>query len=225
MRDGCVPCFLSVFEHPVGACHVDFAFLAVDELSVGHRDGGDAGVVHAACAVPGDVAVPVVALTGAGQLVFGDGEFAFDVAVGTCGFGLVVVGDFLAADDDAGAEFAVDGAGGDDADGATFVGMRDERSFDEIAFGFFGQDDLEEVAVFLEEEIAVAEADAARGFGGEHVESVAFALDGEDADAVFAISFQATELVYFGLAFGVVGELHFVVFDIHHVAFLVHGNL
>lgn len=192
--------------------------------ALGHWHARLTRVIHAGRAVPRHVLVAVVRLPLDREPVLGVRELPFYGACGALPRLPVVVGDFAAADDDAGAEFAKDGARGDDADCAAFVGVGDELALDHVEFLVLVHDDLEELFVFLEEEVGVAEADAARGLGGEHVEPVAAAEDGEGAAAVLAAVLEVAGFGDFELAGGVLGEDDLVVGDGLGVAVLVEGD-
>ncbi len=82
-------------------------------------------------------------------------------------------------------------------------------------------DNLVQVRVLREEEVAISKTRAPCRFGGEHVQSLAAAGEGEGAHAVLALALQMSILVHFRLAFGVRRQDDFIVRNLHCVAVLV----
>lgn len=141
---------IGVLKHPVCVCHDD-AFLLREGSAGGHGDRGLAGVVDGGGAVPGHILVAVVGVPFGRETVFGVRKVALDGASGALPGLPVVIGDLAAGNDDAGAEFAEDGARGDDANGTALVGVWDELALNHIEFLVLVHDDLEQLLVFLEE--------------------------------------------------------------------------
>ena len=222
---GALPGGTTVLVHPVFLGDGDLFSFGIGGAFGRHGDAGGAGMVDAAGAVPGHILVLVVGLARAGEAIVGVGELPLDVTVGAGGGDVVVVDDTSAAHDDAGAEFTKDGAGGDDADGPTFVRVRNDLTIDEISLGVVVDDDLEEFLMFLEEEVAVAESDTAGGFGGEHVETGAPAGDGEGSAAISTLALQMTPSIDLGLAVGVQGQDDLVIDDFQRTSFFVDGEV
>lgn len=214
---------VGVLKHPVCVCDDD-AFFLCEGGAGGHGDGGLAGVVDGRGAVPGDVLVAIVGFSFRRETVLRVGEVAFDGAGSTLSGLPVVVGHLSAGDDNTGAKFAEDGARGDDADGASFVGMWDELTLDHVEFFVVVHNNLEQLLVFLEEQVRVAKPDAARGLGGKHIKTVTASQYRERTTTVLT---PALEIAHFGdlvLASGVLGEDDLVVLNSLRVTIFVEGD-
>jgi hypothetical protein len=103
--------------------------------------------------------------------------------------------------------------------------MRNDLSFDKVAFGHFVDDDLIELLVLLEEEVAVSEADAARRLRRQHIQTPLASQDLKGPTSVFSAALEMTLLVDLGLAFGLLWQRDLVFDDVHHVSLLVDRDL
>ena len=122
-------------------------------------------MVDGARTMPRHVAIAIVSLSQAGQNVFGHSKLTLYISVRTACRDLIVIHDLFASDDDPGTELSEDRTRGDNTDLPTFVRVRKDVAVDPILSGLVGEDDLEQLRVFLEEEITVPIADAARRLG------------------------------------------------------------
>lgn len=165
-------------------------------------------------AEPRYIAVAVVLLVLSRNRVVGVCQLAFDEAVCAGLRDLVVVNDPSSTDDNPGAKLAEDRSCDNHADIAALVAAGQDFSLDQVFLLGVVDEDFVKLRVLCEEEVAVAEAAAPGGFGGQHVKLLAASFDRECAHAVFSASLQVTVFVNLLVALVVLIDLRLIV---HHV--------
>lgn len=98
------PCSTGMLEHPVVICDWHTAFLGINWLSANKRGRRRICVINTACAVPGDILIPVVSFSRPGQSVFRNDQLALHIATLASSSFVIVIDDLLAADDNLCAE-------------------------------------------------------------------------------------------------------------------------
>src|ERR1700760_3619767 len=103
--------------------------------------------------------------------------------------------------------------------------MRNDLPIDQVSLLRLIHNDLEQLHVLGEEEIAVPEPCASCRLGGQHVQPLPPSHYCERSYAVLPAAFQIPQLVDLLLAIGVLRQRNLVVDDLHHVALLVNRHL
>src|SRR5436305_10194134 len=189
-----------MFQHPVCIRDDNFALLRIYDLASLQGNTWCTRLIYRASSVPRYVLILVVLLAGRWKLVVRIGQFSFHDSILASCLNLIVVDNSLSAHDDERPKLTKDRPRRHDANGSTFVRMRNKISINKISLLRIIYDDFVELLVFVEEKVTVSKSNASCRFRRKHVKTLSSSEHGESSAPVISATLKIPELIDFSLS-------------------------